>query len=84
EFELFAPKNVSPLVAFLASPAAKRVSGQVFVVYGKMISVLSGPPVDRRFDSEDAWTPENVAETLVPFYEKREPVADGFAIRLGG
>lgn len=84
DFELFAPENVSPLVAFLASPPAKRISGQVFIVYGKMISVLSGPPVDRRFDSEEPWTPENVAETLVPFYEKREPVADGFAVRLGG
>jgi len=78
-FDVFAPENVSPLVAHLASPAAAKITGQVFVVYGRMIDVLAGPAVDRRFETDDRWTPASVGDALTPFYEQREPLRDGFA-----
>ena len=81
-WEVFAPENVAALVAYLASPDAARVSGQVFIVYGKMISVLAGPSVDRRFDAEEPWTVDSVAAALTPFYDGREPVTDGFLVLL--
>jgi 3-oxoacyl-[acyl-carrier protein] reductase len=81
-FDVFAPENVSPLVAYLASPAAARVSGEVFVVYGRMIDALAGPRVDHRFETDDRWTPAAVDDTLTAFYAQREP--KGFALRSAG
>jgi NAD(P)-dependent dehydrogenase (short-subunit alcohol dehydrogenase family) len=81
DFDEFAPWNVSPLVAYLASPAAAKVSGQVFVVYGRMIDVVQGPGVDRHFDVEGRWTPETVDSALTPFYAGRQPIRDGYVYR---
>ncbi|MCZ7526298.1 MAG: 3-oxoacyl-ACP reductase [Acidimicrobiia bacterium] len=83
EFQVFAPENVAPLVAYLASPAARRITGQVFVVYGRMITLLAGPSVEARFDVEDRWTPDAVSGQLTPFFAERDPT-DGFAMRLSG
>ncbi|OLT40641.1 short-chain dehydrogenase [Saccharomonospora sp. CUA-673] len=59
EFDPGAPGNVSPLVAWLASPAAKDVTGRVFNIRGGHISVaegwIAGPGVEetRRFRVEE-------------------------------
>ena len=81
DFEVFAPENVSPLVAYLSSPQAAKVSGQVFVVWGRQITVLEGPGTDQQFETPEHWTPENVDESLTPFYEGRKPVRQGFLSR---
>jgi hypothetical protein len=49
-----------------------------------MITALAAPTADRKFDVADKWTPENVADALVPFYEKRQPIVDGFGARIPG
>jgi 3-oxoacyl-[acyl-carrier protein] reductase len=81
DFDKFAPENVSPLVAYLASPAAANVSGQVFVVYGRMIDVVRGPGIDRHFEIDETWTPDRVDAALTPFYAERTPIRDGYLYR---
>jgi 3-oxoacyl-[acyl-carrier protein] reductase len=75
----FGPDRVAPLVAYLASPAADRVSGQVFVAYAGMVALIAAPQVDQRFDAPDGqWTAADLAARLGPVFADREPVTDGF------
>jgi 3-oxoacyl-[acyl-carrier protein] reductase len=70
----YSADHVAPLVAYLASPAAERISGQVFVVYGGMVALLAAPVVDQRFDTEsDIWSPEELDRTLGGFFADRDP-----------
>ena len=83
DFDVFAVENVTPLVAWLASPGSQRVSGQLFVVYGRRISVVGAPTVDEQFMTEDRWTVDDVGRQLEPFFEKRTPFVDGVAVPIG-
>jgi len=76
----FAPENVAPLVGYLASPAAARANGYVFVAYGGRVDVIAGPRLEERFQTEGRWTSQDLAATMGPFFDKREPIADGFAM----
>ncbi|ROO83221.1 3-oxoacyl-[acyl-carrier protein] reductase [Actinocorallia herbida] len=60
------PAHVSPLVAYLASPAAESVNGQVFMVYGGHVAALVPPTVAEVASAPDgaAWTPAGLAGAL--------------------
>ena len=49
QIDPLSPEHVVTLVRFLASPAAKDVNGQVFIVYGPKVTLVSAPTVERQF-----------------------------------
>jgi NAD(P)-dependent dehydrogenase (short-subunit alcohol dehydrogenase family) len=56
------PENIAPTVAFLASDAAADVSGQVFVVWGPRVHVMSGwSPANTLDRGEGRWTADELA-----------------------
>lgn len=66
--------HVAPFVAYLASPAAERISGQVFVVHGGMVALLAPPTVEQRFDAAGGqWTPEDLEQQLTGYFADRDP-----------
>ncbi|MEW2575335.1 3-oxoacyl-ACP reductase [Streptomyces syringium] len=74
-----APEHVSPLVGYLASPAAAHISGQVFVVHGGMVAVVERPKVAARFDTAgEAFSVEELDGLLTPYYAGR-PSRETFA-----
>ena len=79
-FDNFAPENATPLFGYLASPRAERISGQLFIVWGKQVRLIGRPDTRATFDSEQPWNLENLHEHLGPYFEKLEPVTDGFIV----
>jgi 3-oxoacyl-[acyl-carrier protein] reductase len=77
-FDTFGPQNVVPLFAYLCTPRAKRISGHLFVVWGKEIKALTRPQQLEAFQSDEEWTVDSVHDKLAPTFEKLEPVKDGF------
>ncbi|HTY77754.1 MAG TPA: SDR family NAD(P)-dependent oxidoreductase [Candidatus Bathyarchaeia archaeon] len=56
------PEHIAPVAVFLASEAAKDVSGQVFGVRGKEIMLFSHMRPIRNMHHDLGWTPERLAE----------------------
>ncbi|HEX4287520.1 MAG TPA: SDR family NAD(P)-dependent oxidoreductase, partial [Trebonia sp.] len=46
-----APEHVTPLVTYLASPAAERINGEVFVVHGGVAAVMNPPTIRAVFQA---------------------------------
>jgi 3-oxoacyl-[acyl-carrier protein] reductase len=66
--------HVAPLVAYLASPAAQAITGQVFVVHGGMVALLAPPTVDQRFDASGShWTLAELDAAVGAHFAGRDP-----------
>ena len=61
----FDPDDVAPFVAYLASDFTANVNGQFFYVYGKSVSVMSQPRLERSMlKPEGFWSVEELRELL--------------------
>ena len=79
EVDPYSPEHVAPVVAYLASPAAANITGQVFVVYGGMVALVAAPVVEQRFDkSGTLWTLDDLDKQVGGYFEGRDPSV-GFA-----
>ncbi|HXJ78093.1 MAG TPA: SDR family NAD(P)-dependent oxidoreductase [Candidatus Methylomirabilis sp.] len=56
------PEHIAPVAVFLASEAAKEISGQVFGVRGKEIMLFSHMRPVRSIHHDQGWTPERLAD----------------------
>jgi 3-oxoacyl-[acyl-carrier protein] reductase len=81
-FDTFAPEHIGPLVAWLASPAAANVSGNLIQVWGKHVRVYGPPKPALDHENEVSWTVAELDKVLGPFFEKRKPIEDSFALPM--
>lgn len=58
--------QIAPMVAFLASDAAADVTAQIFAVRGNEIFLMSQPRPVRGMHTSEGWTPETIAERVLP------------------
>jgi NAD(P)-dependent dehydrogenase (short-subunit alcohol dehydrogenase family) len=63
-FDTYAPTNIAPLVAWLASPLSAGITGRVFNVSGGRISVLEGWHEGPTADKRDRWEPAELSEVV--------------------
>jgi NAD(P)-dependent dehydrogenase (short-subunit alcohol dehydrogenase family) len=71
-----APEGVSPVVLWLASPAARDVTGRVLSVMGGTITVAEGWAYGPEIHSDERWTIERLDDVLPGLLAKAAPNAD--------
>ena len=85
QIDPLSPEHVVTLVQFLASPAAAEVNGQVFIVYGPQVTLVSAPSVEHQFSADGpAWEPNQLSTTMRDYFAGRDPDLNFSATGLMG
>ena len=79
-FDNMDPDNSTPLFAYLSTPEAGNITANLFIVWGKQVQVLGRIRPEATFDNDDPWTVEGVHAQLSPYFEKKQPITDGFPV----
>jgi NAD(P)-dependent dehydrogenase (short-subunit alcohol dehydrogenase family) len=83
KFDALAPENVSPLIGWLASPAAANVSGQTFIVWGDEVQVVQGFTAAGTIKAGDKpWTVQALTDASSELFAKRDPGVPPFGVPL--
>jgi len=70
--DALAPERVATLVEYLASPASDEITGQVFVVYGNMVTLMAAPQIEKTFTAADGtFTAEEMDAQLSSYFTGR-------------
>lgn len=62
--------KVAPLAVYLASDAAREVTGQIFAVRANEIMLFSQPRPVRTVHMSEGWSPESIGEIAIPAMRK--------------
>lgn len=73
EFDVFAPENMAPLVAYLVSGQSKGVTGQVFELKGGNIFLSQGWSDSPNFDKGSRFEASELDPIVRDLINKREP-----------
>ena len=61
-------------MAYLASPEAAAVTGQLFVVYGPKVTLMAAPQIVQVFAAEgDDWSPDELGKAVTSYFDGRDP-----------
>jgi NAD(P)-dependent dehydrogenase (short-subunit alcohol dehydrogenase family) len=78
-YDVFAPVNVAPMVAFLASDEASKITGEVFRVVGDRVASLIGWHTHKWINNDgERFTPQILAERVKKELLKGKPAKETF------
>ena len=83
-FHVFDPANVAPLVGYLSSPEAEKISGEVLVVWGNEVQILQRPTLTDVFVNPEGtkkWAVDDLHASLASHYDEHYyPVWGGYSV----
>lgn len=76
KFKSMSADKIAPLVVYLASDASSQVTNQIFSVRKNEIVLFSKPRPVRSMTKMEGWTPETIADELIPAFQPSFARAD--------
>lgn len=76
KFKSMSADKIAPLVVYLASDASKDVTNQIFAVRKNEITLFNKPRPIRSMTKLEGWTPEAIADELIPSFRPSFARAD--------
>lgn len=76
KFDVFAPENISPLVAWLGSSLSRDITGRVFDIVGGHIDVAEGWHAGPSVEKGARWDAEELTDVIANLVSKSRPNAN--------
>jgi hypothetical protein len=79
--EMGEPEDIAPMVVYLLSDAARKVTGQIYTVNGGKIAVWNQPVEVREMRVDGRWTPEEIEKRFDEVGQEPMPILEHLAAR---